>query len=668
LGLNLGFENMNMRKHRFLFLLFLAVAFQTFAQRGRYPGAGGVATPSSPTPSTTTDPSPEGEEDLDTVKTHFFYALQPTKKIPFKDTMLNNEFQHFTPMRARRDEYASLGLTGSPAKPIIWRTNFREGFDLGIHGFDIYHLDNQSIRYCQTSKAFSQAKWTLRSIGEDATFDFDYGSQFKNNNYLSLEWHKVNQSEKPTYNFGRESKASAINTNWAFGVAHLGKKYQYFASFSSNSYNQSHHGGVKNDTFLRGSQFLGNFNVPVRLPVAVFQNYKIQEIQWRHTYQLDAKKDSLDEVKRVFLLTHVFDFQVFSSKTYSNYNGKSDSITLQSFYKDFYTEPRGVRVFFNGKRIENSLSISTQKPRAGQVPDAIELGLKHRFYTYYFEPKDTSLNHIFAFGKWNFSLSKWLKINTYAHFGLLPDNAAEYCAKGDLILDLKGLGQLEAQFMQQRYQPSMLQTQMYNFKKSVWKNDDFDKLFSTTLSATYRLPKLNFAATGSYHLLNNYIYFDEKLLPIQTKTGVNILQLEILQDFNFKKIHFENYLAFQKSTNEAVHLPAIFGRHSVYLEGKIFRKKAMLARIGIDVRYTTAYQADAYHPLINQFYTQSQIDVPFFPAVDAYFSARVLKLKAFVKIENIGNLINKKESLYTVPYQPLYKNYIRVGFYRRFTD
>ena len=664
---------------KILFFFLFCSSFYVQAQRnGSYPGAGGgVSNGSSnsgnsnfPTVNNnnSTDPSKETEEDLDTVKVAFFYAPFPSKKIPFTDTLLANDFQQFTPIRSRRAEYAYLGMTGSAHHPIVWQPLFREGFDAGVHSFDLFRIDNQAIKYYQTNKAFSQAKWTLRSIGDDSSFDFDYGSQFSNNNYVSLEWHRLNQSVKPNYNF---QNTSTLNTNWAMGFGHLGKKYTIFASFSNNNAQQTHNGGLVAgaDSFLLQKNFAGNYSLPVQylnLSKELNLRYKVQEVQIRQTYKLNRSNDSLATDKRQFLITHIFDYERITNKNYYTFSDirKKDSL----YFQDFINDKRGLRVFFDVKKIENQVSIGTQKPRAGQLPDAIEIGLKHRFYNVYFEPKSYNINQAFVFGKWNFALSKWLKINTYAHFGLLPANAAEYCAKGEMQLNLQKLGILEATFMQQRYQPTLLQTRMYSFQQQIWQNDDFAKSFSTTFSATYRLPTLNFAATGSYHLLNNYIYFDKTLQPIQTDKAVNILQLELLQDFHIRKLHIENYLAFQKSTNDAIQLPAIYGKHSIYLEGKIFRKGAMLARLGCDFRYTTAYKADAYNPLINQFYTQTDTQIPFYPALDAYVSARVLKLHAFIKMENITSSFYKKNIFLSVPNYPLYGTYLRVGFYRRFTD
>ena len=658
-----------------LFLFLFCSSFYVQAQRnGSYPGAGGgVGNGSSnngisnfPTVNNNNpDTNKETEEDLDTVKVAFFYAAFPSKKIPFTDTLLTNHFQQFTPIRSRRAEYAYLGTAGSAHRPIVWQPIFREGFDVGIHSFDLFRIDNQAIRYYQSNKAFSQAKWTVRSIGDDSSFDFDYGSQFSNNNYVSLEWHRINQSSKPTYNF---KNASTLNTNWAMGFGHLGKKYNIFLSFTNNNVLQTHNGGTVAgaDSLMLKKAFPGNYTINTQLAKALNLRYKVQNIQMRQTYKLNRSSDSLPTEKRAFLITHIFDYERITNKNYYAFDGlrKNDSL----YFQDFINDKRGLRVFFDVKKIENQVSIGTQKPREGQLPDAIEIGLKHRFYNIYFEPKDSNINHIFAFGKWNFALSKWLKINTYAHFGLLPANAAEYCAKGELQLNLQKLGILEATFLQQRYQPTLLQTRMYNFQQPIWRHDDFAKSFSTTFSASYRVPALNFAATGSYHLLNNYIYFDKTLQPLQEDKAVNILQLELLQDFHIRKLHIENYLAFQKSTNDAVQLPAIYGKHSIYLEGKIFRKGAMLARLGCDFRYTTTYKADAYNPLINQFYTQTDTQIPLYPALDVYVSARVLKLRAFVKMENITSSFYKKNIFLTVPNYPLYGTYLRIGFYRRFTD
>ncbi len=650
----------------FLIIFFLSTTAKAQRQRptsstsGSYPS---TATPYSTNSSPVSNDSELTDEDLDTIKVAYFFSTQPNLKIPFSDTTLNNHFQQYLPMRKHRAEYAYLGFSASPHRAIVWQPSVREGFDVGIHAFDLFNVENKNIKYFQSAKPFSEARWTVKSINNDSNFDFDFGAQYNNNNYASLQWHRTNQSDKPSYNFGN---AAGRNSNWAVGVAHLGKRYQCFASMAINNFEQSHNGGISvpySDSLRTYYNFNNGF--PVFLTKAMTLAYRTQNFQWRHSYQLNANKTDSTASKRNYLILHQLDFSIINNKNFLAITAL-DTVAPK-FFQGLYADKRGVRTFFDIKKIQNQVSIATEKPRVGQTPDVIELGLKHSFYSIYFEPDKSNVQNLFAFGKWNFSLSKWLKINTYAHLGLLKSNFAEYAAKGDMTLDLQQLGNLEVGFLQQRYQPTFLQSQFYNFQHKIWDND-FKKSFSTSLSTAYNLPKWFFSVKGSYHLLNNYIYFEKNLFPTQTPDAVNILQLEVLKDFHWRKIHLENYVALQKSTNNAINLPALYGKHGLYIEGKLFKKDVMLARLGADVRYTSAYNADAYHPFINQFYTQNDVEIPFFPSVDVYFSAKVGKLKTFVKVENITSSFNKKSYLTTVPNYPMYSTYLRIGFYRRFTD
>jgi Putative porin len=658
------------KKYIYISLLLL-LPFLLFAQRrpniggagGGFGGLGGGGNSGSSYPNTTGTTETEENFKPDTVRVAYFFATQPSQKLSLKDTLLHSNFHQFTPMRSSRAEYSFLGMIGSAHRPMVFETNLREGFDVGIHCFDLYNVDNNNIKYYQSSRPFSDAKWTVRSIKSDANFDFTYGAQFKNNNYASLEWHRANaasfETSRLNYNFQRNGNR---NTNWGFGFGHLGK-YSYFASLTTNNFEQTNNGGIVTDTSMLKAGFLGNFTVPTRLSRTLENRYRNQTMQYRHSYVFNNDAD----VKRKYLIQHIAEYQIFINKNYYNTDKnptKSDSV----FFKNYLKDVRGLRGYFDIRKFENTVSIATQKKRKSEVPDAFEVGAKHRFYTLYYEPLDSSVQHVFLFGKWNTQPTRWLNFNTYAHFGVLPDNAAEYALKADLVLDLQKAGVLEGSFLQQRYQPSFLQTHAYNFQQEVFRNKDFSKIFATNLQVAYRLPRFNFTAAAAYHLLNNYIYFDENLQAIQTNAAVNILQLQIMQDFHLGKLHNENYIALQTSNNKAVQLPAAMGKHSLYLEGRIFRKGAMLARIGADFRYTTNYKSDGYNALINQFYTQTSTEIPLYPALDVFLSTKVMRVKTFLKVENITSSFYKKNIYYLTPFYPMYGTYFRLGVSRTFTD
>ncbi|MFT7606476.1 MAG: hypothetical protein ACI8VT_004079, partial [Saprospiraceae bacterium] len=211
---------------------------------------------------------------------------------------------------------------------------------------------------------------------------------------------------------------------------------------------------------------------------------------------------------------------------------------------------------------------------------------------------------------------------------------------GELFLDFKKAGTFKATAINQLYSPALMQQRMFISEQLLWKND-FDKTFETSLSATYSLPKLRFSATGQYHLLNNLIYFDTLAFPKQTGTPVSILQLIVNQGFKVWKLHLDNTIALQTTTEDVIRLPSFFSKHNLYFEGKIF-KKIMLLRIGLDLRLVKSYYADYYQPLIGQFHLQDFQEVELYPVVDAYTSFKIKNLRFFLRGENLNQLLENK--------------------------
>jgi len=66
--------------------------------------------------------------------------------------------------------------------------------------------------------------------------------------------------------------------------------------------------------------------------------------------------------------------------------------------------------------------------------------------------------------------------------------------------------------------------------------------------------------------------------------------------------------------------------------------------VGFDARYNTAYKPHYYNPFTGQFQLQNRQEVNFYPMVDAFFSMRVTRFRAFIKYENAtSNFINDGE-------------------------
>jgi hypothetical protein len=241
-----------------------------------------------------------------------------------------------------------------------------------------------------------------------------------------------------------------------------------------------------------------------------------------------------------------------------------------------------------------------------------------------------------------------LRFNANAQLGVLG-SAGDYQMEGRVMLKLGDWGEFSGRVLNQLYQPTLVQQQFYVTQQLLWQND-FRKTLETNIEASLSLAKWKLDISGGYHLLNQAIFFDTSGFARQTGSAQAVAQLTVRKHVRVGKIHLENQWTFQAVTGDILRLPTWFGKHSLYFSGKVF--KVLDTRIGLDVRYTSAYFSDTYFPLTGQFMLQNQEEIAFFPALDAYFNLRVTRFRAFAKIENVGDALLGGRLFYMVPGYP----------------
>ena len=369
----------------------------------------------------------------------------------------------------------------------------------------------------------------------------------------------------------------------------------------------------------------------------------------------------VEDTDRKFTLAH--------SITYRTGKYKFSAVppdTASAFWNNLLVDIRGLRHFLELRQLENSFDISTFKKRKSKDAsnrvlqnDLLQVGITHTFSRVDEEAADSTINNLFLNGKWNFNPNEKLKVETYAHFGLW-DNAGDYRISGDLFFDLNKLGQLQLTAINQLYKPNLLQQRFYISQQLAWFND-FGRTLETSLAATYAYPNIKFKASGQYHLLNNFIYFDTLATPQQFGGAISLLQLTLSQDFKLRAFHLDNIITFQTTTDDVLRLPSFYSKHSLYYKGRWFRR-ALRIRLGVDIRMNNSYFAETYNPLIGQFHLQETNEVLFYPVLDAVVSLRVKRFRFFFKWENFtryGKPLN--ERYYQVSTYPIIDKAIRFG-------
>src|SRR6185369_14346913 len=100
---------------------------------------------------------------------------------------------------------------------------------------------------------------------------------------------------------------------------------------------------------------------------------------------------------------------------------------------------------------------------------------------------------------------------------------------------------------------------------------------------------------------------------------------------------------------------------------KYFLKKALFARIGMDVRYVSPYFADRYMPALQEFYLQYDKETGGYIQSDFFITFRVKAARFFIKMENVLNGIAPEPQFYRPDY-PVTPRYLRFGVQLRFFD
>lgn len=601
----------------------------------------------------------------DTFGVFIFSAQNPNREIPFSDSLLDNVFHQYDPARQRSLDYMTLGILGSAAQPLVYRPSTRQGFDVGLHQYDLYLMPGEDLPFYRLQRAYTNVGYTIGSEQSDGYFTGSFSRNFANGLNFTLEHRRI-------FQLGRADQypnQNTRNTLFATGLWYHSKngRYDGFFSVAGNTIQQQDNGGLLTPPVAEGQFASPASAVPFLTDGQTRHSYR--DWLYTHYYKFGGKTDSTGQTSRAFTLAHRVAWRDNKYKFFDEF-AESDT----SFYNRFSqlrTDERGARVYLQWQQLENRFELSTFKParknaraQARSQKDLLTVGLLHKLHTVRLEPGSKKVNDLFLTGKLGFNPNEIIRLDAGAFLGIW-DNAGDYRIDGELQLSMKKAGILRINAISQLYRPAMLQESFLLSQREVW-NNDFKSTLETHLSVSYIMPGFGLEVTGAYNLVNNYIYYDTTGVPKQTGTGLSITQLMVRKDFKLGPIHLDNTVALQKTGEEVIRLPEITGKHGLYYSGVWFR--VLDVRLGFDVRYNTRYFAPYYNPFTGQFQLQNNREVEFYPNVDGYFAMRVTRFRAFIKYENITSLLRNGALYYQTAYYPFPDAAVRIGLKWRFLD
>ncbi|MCB0376114.1 MAG: hypothetical protein KDD04_09370, partial [Sinomicrobium sp.] len=195
---------------------------------------------------------------------------------------------------------------------------------------------------------------------------------------------------------------------------------------------------------------------------------------------------------------------------------------------------------------------------------------------------------------------------------------------------------------------------------------DFNK--ERTQQFQFRFRSRKWITAGvEFAVLDNHAYFaeasvaDAQVQPFQYTNTINYLKLRLEKEFTLGKFALNNTLMYQQVSQDdaIINVPQFVSRNTLYFSDHLF-KKALYVQVGLNVKYFTAYNANAYSPLLGEFYVQDQREIGNFPLMDFFINAKVRQTRIYLKAEHFNSAFTGY-NFYAAPGYPYRDFIVRFG-------
>ena len=277
------------------------------------------------------------------------------------------------------------------------------------------------------------------------------------------------------------------------------------------------------------------------------------------------------------------------------------------------------------------------------------------------------------------TLGKTFHYDVSAEAWLAGSRAGQFHVDGHAELGFPLLGdtvQLAATAFFHRSAPSFYMEQYYG--KHYWWDNSLDQHIHSRILGEFSLKKTRTKLRVGYDVLKNYTYFgiqndrvksgDNYLVQHndlnvrQSSSPINLLTLQLQQDFRLGILNWQNVLTLQKSSKEDILPVPTFNAYSnLFIRFKIAR--VLDVDLGVDGRYFTSYYAPEYIPGIGAFGIQetdaSRTKIGNYPLLNAYANFQLQHTRFFVMFSHVNS--GEGGRYFYTPHYPLNQRVFQFG-------
>ena len=288
-------------------------------------------------------------------------------------------------------------------------------------------------------------------------------------------------------------------------------------------------------------------------------------------------------------------------------------------------------------------------------------------------------NNFYVGGQLSKQQGRVLHYNVLGEVAVAGDAAGDIWVEGDADVNFRLLGdtiQLAAKGFFRSLAPSFYMD-TYRSKHTMIENE-MDKFIHTRIEGMFSLQRTKTRLRVAIDELKNYPYLGvtyditphdndrlhtgNNITALQSKDPINVLTLQLQQDFAWKIFRWENVFTLQNSSKEEVlALPKYNIYTNLYLHFKIAR--VLDCDLGADMRYFAKYYAPEYIPSMGQFGVQQNTEVRTktggYPIFNLYANFKLKNARFFVMASHVN--YRSGGECFLTPHYPINQRLLRFG-------
>jgi hypothetical protein len=593
-----------------------------------------------------------------------------------------------------------LGTVGSASRPLLFQPNTELGARLGRNVFDRYAREASQIPYYDSRSPYSFFRFIQSGSGEQI-FEISYSRSLKKNFSIGAAYERIASTKLlgPGANGGAD--AGLVEHNAARFFARYqtdDERYHLLVSIVNTRHRAVEQGGI----LPLASDFAANgkldFNklfvydrTQVNLAYATNTDDRDQ-LHLLHSYRL---------LGRGVTAYHVFDIR----RQYNGYLDNNLTATFNSpdpttdgaFYAALLRNPTLTADRVTYRQAENTVGFLGRtdrlaynvyaRYRAASLRQTSQLPIPATSTNpTAAAPRDElsptpHYSQVFLGGTASFNYRTIYAVEVAGEYkpgGYNP--LGEYWLRGRIRT-----GPLSAELLTTSYAPTLTQQRQLG-NHYEWENNGFNNTQMTQLSGRLqqRLPLLaDHGIDASVAVVNvsNLVYYaaynpvstnttkqiSQLLGPRQQSASTQLLIASVRHRFRVGKVFFDNqgtYTLGADSTNEALRIPALVTESRVYYQTYVF-KKALLAQVGAELYYQSAFRAYGYQPSVQQFFVQDRFTIRNYAVANVFLTADIKAATIFLKVAYLNQGLGYN-GYFTTPFYTDYPRRLQLGVRWRF--